>query len=164
MEKINRENLVNTLNAVKTRIKEAKKRKFVYKTGERYLTGWAVISCIDDYKTLIEVLAYLQSQMANIDSAASALGIDITTLHEVNDEDFDDEDFDADDEDNGANGPTLCGYPVADWIEDVKTRKAELDTIAEIEKLMKAKALIENNLSEDDRFSIQMEQVANLLG
>ena len=48
--------------------------------------------------------------------------------------------------------------------EDVKTRKAELDNIATIEKLTKAKALLENNLSEDDRFNIQMAQVADLMG
>ena len=86
--------------------------------------------------------------MANTAGAAEDLGIDLSTL----------------DEEDQPTVPTLCGYPVTEWIEDVKTRKAELDNIATIEKLTKAKALLENNLSEDDRFNIQMAQVADLMG
>lgn len=148
MDKISRENLVQNLNLVNSRIKEAKKKKFEYKTDERYLTGWAIISQIEDYKELVEVLAYLKSQMANTAGAAEDLGIDLSTL----------------DEEDQPTVPTLCGYPVTEWIADVKTRKAELDNIATIEKLTKAKALLENNLSEDDRFNIQMAQVADLMG
>ena len=73
MDKISRENLVQNLNLVNSRIKEAKKKKFEYKTDERYLTGWAIISQIEDYKELVEVLAYLKSQMANTAGAAEVL-------------------------------------------------------------------------------------------
>lgn len=146
--KINRENLVANLNTVNKRIKEASKKKFNYLTGDRYLTGWAIISDIEDYKELVEVFAYLKSQLANTAGAAEELGVDLNALEE----------------DEQLTVPTLCGYPVTDWITDVKTRKEELDNINNIIKWNKAKALLENNLSEDDRFNIQMEQAADLLG
>ena len=98
MDKISRENLVQNLNLVNSRIKEAKKKKFEYKTDERYLTGWAIISQIEDYKELVEVLAYLKSQMANTAGAAEDLGIDLSTL----------------DEEDQPTVPTLCGYPVTE--------------------------------------------------
>ena len=146
MNKINRKNLVENLNKVNEKLDEAKKIKFEYKTGDRYLTGWAVIKNITNLKELLEILTYLKGQMVNTTDAAKDLGIDLSELEGIED-----------------NIPTLCGYKVTEWIDDVKTRKAELDNIALINKLNKAKSLLEANLSEDDKFELDMQRAMDLL-
>lgn len=147
MNKINRKNLVENLNKVNEKLDEAKKAKFDYKTGDRYLTGWAVIKNITNLKELLEILTYLKGQMVNTTDAAKDLGIDLSELEGIED-----------------NVPTLCGYKVTEWIDDVKTRKSELDNIALINKLNKAKSLLEANLSEDDKFELDMQRAMDLLG
>ena len=146
MNKINRKNLVENLNKVNEKLDEAKKAKFEYKTGDKYLTGWSIIKNIKSLKELLEILTYLKGQMVNTTDAAKDLGIDLSEIEGIED-----------------NTPTLCGYKVTEWIDDVKTRKAELDNLALIDKLCKAKKLLEANLSEEDKFELDMQRAMDLL-
>lgn len=146
MNKINRKNLVENLNKVNEKLDEAKKAKFEYKTGDKYLTGWSVIKNIKSLKELLEILTYLKGQMVNTTDAAKDLGIDLSEIEGIED-----------------STPTLCGYKVTEWIDDVKTRKSELDNLALIDKLCKAKKLLEANLSEDDKFELDMKRAMDLL-
>ena len=59
--------------------------------------------------------------------------------------------------------PTICGYTVDEWIEDIKTRKQHLDNIQKIQDLKKAKEILEAHLSEDDKFALDMQKVAEYL-
>lgn len=122
------------------------KKDFKYKTGDRYLTGFAIICQVDDRKELVEIYSYLKKQMKDDKEAASELGIDPEDL--------------VDDEEEV---PTICGYPVEDWLEDVKTRKAQLDAIERLAKLEKAKEILKRNLSDDDLFALEMGEVADLM-
>lgn len=146
MNKINRKNLVENLNKVNEKLDKAKKAKFEYKTGDKYLTGWSVIKNIKSLKELLEILTYLKGQMVNTTDAAKDLGIDLSEIEGIED-----------------STPTLCGYKVTEWIDDVKTRKSELDNLALIDKLCKAKKLLEANLSEDDKFELDMKRAMDLL-
>lgn len=146
MNKINRKNLVENLNKVNEKLDEAKKAKFEYKTGDKYLTGWSVIKNIKNFKELLEILTYLKGQMVNTTDAAKDLGIDLSEIEGIED-----------------STPTLCGYKVTEWIDDVKTRKSELDNLALIDKLCKAKKLLEANLSEEDKFELDMQRAMDLL-
>lgn len=146
MNKINRKNLVENLNKVNEKLDEAKKAKFEYKTGDKYLTGWSVIKNIKSLKELLEILTYLKGQMVNTTDAAKDLGIDLSKIEGIED-----------------STPTLCGYKVTEWIDDVKTRKSELDNLALIDKLCKAKKLLEANLSEEDKFELDMQRAMDLL-
>lgn len=146
MSKINRKNLVENLNKVNTQIDECKAKKFEYKTGDKYLTGWSIIKNVKSLKELLEILTYLKQQMTSVNDAAAELGIDLSTLEGVDD-----------------STPTLCGYKVTEWIDDVKTRKAELDNKEKLDKLFKAKKLLENNLSEEDKFELDMQRAMDLL-
>lgn len=139
--KITKKNLVESLSSINAQIEECLNKKFTYITGERYLTGWSIIKNIKNVKELVEILTYLLGQKSGSAEAEALLGV----TNEVVD-------------------PTLCGYKVSEWIEDVKTRKAELDNNAHIANLKKAKAIVENNLSEDDKFALDMQKVADLLG
>jgi len=137
---ITRQNLVESLNKINEQIEECKSKKFNYVTGERYLTGWAIICKVQDNKELVEILTYLLSQKSNTSEAEKLLGIE--TEKEI---------------------PTICGYTIDEWIEDVKTRKLHLDNIQKIQDLKKAKKLLESHLSEDDKFALDMQEVANIL-
>ena len=146
MGKINRKNLVENLNKVNDQIKTLKDKKFEYKTGDRYLTGWSIIKNVKSIKELLEILTYLKQQMTSVNDAAADLGIDLNKIEGIED-----------------STPTLCGYKVTEWIEDVKTRKLHLDNIQKIQDLKKAKKLLESHLSEDDKFALDMQEVANIL-
>lgn len=146
MSKINRKNLVENLNKVNAQIDACKEKKFEYKTGDKYLTGWSIIKNVKSLKELLEILTYLKQQMTSVNDAAAELGIDLSKIEGIED-----------------STPTLCGYKVPEWIEDVKTRKAELDNKEMLDKLFKAKKLLENNLSEDDKFELDMQRAMELL-
>ena len=146
MSKINRTNLVENLNKVNAQIDACKEKTFEYKTGDKYLTGWSVIKNVKSLKELLEILTYLKQQMTSVTDAAKDLGIDLNTLEGVED-----------------STPTLCGYKVTEWIDDVKMRKAELDNKEKLDKLFKAKKLLENNLSEEDKFELDMKRAMDLL-
>lgn len=146
MSKINRKNLVENLNKVNEQIETLKSKKFEYKTGDKYLTGWSIIKNVKSLKEILEILTYLKQQMTNVNDAAAELGIDLSQIEGIED-----------------STPTLCGYKVTEWIDDVKTRKAELDNKAMLDKLFKAKKLFESNLSEDDRFELDMQRAVDLL-
>lgn len=137
---ITRQNLVESLNKINNQIDECKSKTFKYITGERYLTGWAIICKVQDNKELVEILTYLLGQKSNTSEAEKLLGI--VTEKEI---------------------PTICGYTIDEWIEDVKTRKLHLDNIQKIQDLKKAKKLLESHLSEDDKFALDMQEVANIL-
>ena len=138
---ITKKNLVESLNKVNEQIDECVNKKFNYVTGERYLQGWSIIKNVKTLKELVEVATYLLGQKSNTSEAEKLLGVTDTVVD-----------------------PTLCGYKISEWLEDVKTRKAELDNVAKIANLKKAKTIIENNLSEDDKFALDMQKVADLLG
>jgi hypothetical protein len=137
---ITRQNLVESLNKINAQIEECKSKTFKYITGERYLTGWAIICNVPTVKELAEILTYLLNQKSNTSEAEKLLGIESDT-----------------------ESPTICGYTVDEWKDDVMTRKLELDNIQKIQDLKKAKKLLESHLSEDDKFALDMQEVANIL-
>lgn len=148
---LNREKVLQNYSQVEEEAKslaKSIKKDFKYKTGDRYLTGFAIISQVEDRKELIEIYSYLKKQMKDDTEAAAELGIDPEDLV---------------DEDEEEEVPTICGYPVEDWLEDVKTRKAQLDAIDRLAKLEKAKTILKRNLSDDDLFSLEMSEVADLV-
>lgn len=145
---LNREKVLENYNQVEEMIKELQqklKKDFKYNTGDRYLTGFAIIKQVTDMKELVEIMSYLKKQITTDASAAEELGIDPSELEDEDEK------------------PTICGYLVDEWIEDVKTRKEELDVINKIDKLMRAKELLKKNLSEDDLFKLEMSAVSDLL-
>ena len=145
---LNREKVLENYNQVEEMIKELQqklKKDFKYNTGDRYLTGFAIIRQVTDMKELVEIMSYLKKQITTDASAAEELGIDPAELEDEDEK------------------PTICGYLVDEWIEDVKTRKEELDVINKIDKLMRAKELLKKNLSEDDLFKLEMSAVSDLL-
>ena len=137
---ITRQNLVESLNKINAQIEECKLKTFKYITGERYLTGWAIICNVPTVKELAEILTYLLNQKSNTSEAEKLLGIESDT-----------------------ESPTICGYTVDEWKDDVMTRKLELDNIHKIQDLKKAKEILEAHLSEDDKFALDMQKVAEFL-
>ena len=137
---ITKGNLVENLETIEKYITLCRAKQFNYVTGERYLTGWSIISKVQTQKELIEILTYLLGQKSDTSEAEKLLGI--TPEKET---------------------PTICGYTVDEWIEDVKTRKLQLDNIQKIQNLKKAKEIIKSHLTEDDKFKLDMKQVEELI-
>lgn len=58
---------------------------------------------------------------------------------------------------------TVYGYTKAEWLADFKNRAAVIKLNAENRKLNKALEIIERNLSEDDKFNLDMQKVEELI-
>jgi hypothetical protein len=56
------------------------------------------------------------------------------------------------------------GYTVEEWDAEMMTKRNELAAQVKIEKLEKAIAILEKNMSEDDKFNAEMNMVDELLG
>ena len=59
---------------------------------------------------------------------------------------------------------TVYGYAPEDWMHDFKNRAAIIRLARENEKIEEALDIIERNLSEDDKFALEMDALAELIG
>ena len=57
----------------------------------------------------------------------------------------------------------ILGYTMDEWLNDFKLRAEYVKLEKTTEKLSSALEIIENNLSDDDKFAIEMQSVAELL-
>lgn len=58
---------------------------------------------------------------------------------------------------------TVYGYTKTEWLADFKNRAAVIKLSVENRKLNKALEIIERNLSEDDKFNLDMQKVEELI-
>lgn len=59
---------------------------------------------------------------------------------------------------------TVYGYAPEDWMHDFKNRAAIIKLEKENGKIEEALEIIERNLSEDDKFALEMDALAELIG
>lgn len=65
---------------------------------------------------------------------------------------------------NPKNYPTkISGYSVKTWIDDIKFRLNEVKNKTKLEKLNKVKSLLERNLSEEEKFKKEMQEMAEIV-
>ncbi len=94
-----------------------------------------------DKDTLVAAFADLKSRMTSGSDALSELGFG---KDELEDE-------------------TYLGFTFAEWSQDFQTRAKQIRNEEKIEKLYAAVDIMEDNLSEEDRFSLDMKAVEELL-
>ena len=135
---IKRDEVKSKRESVLAKIKEleesVKKTRFI---TNRYYDGYGLVEGMDKL-TLAAAFKDLKSRMAS--DVMSELG------------------FTNDDEEE----ETYLGFTLDEWMEDFKTRAKQIRDEEKIEKLQDAVCILEDNLSDDDKFALDMEAVEDL--
>lgn len=141
--KITRAELLSKRESLVTRLNELNSYKPVYLTNGRYLDGFGIISEMNDAKALALAYNYVESKSIEINGAVEELGLESLL--------------------DTAEEQTVSGYTPTDWIADIRSKAMEIINKNKINKISAAVTIIENNLSEEDRFSLEMSKVSELL-
>lgn len=124
---------------VKKNKEQMKERKNGYKCARAY-EGFGIIESLDEH---ILVLAYLDMKKKSdmsMYNAAAELGF------------------------KGFKEIHILGYTPAEWEHDFKNRAEYIRLERETKKLEQALDIIGRNLSDDDKFSPEMDALASLIG
>ncbi len=145
---IKRDELLTKKEEIIAKAKEIEKgQKKVRYITNRYYEGIGIVSEMDEPE-LVAALKDLKERFkenAEYDQFAQELGLPVRQKKEDDDE------------------PTYLGYTYDEWMEDFKTRAAYLNNEATLDKLDEALDIIERNLSEEDKFSLEMQALEELL-
>lgn len=123
-----------------------KKQKKVRYVTTRYYEGIGVVASMDEFE-LIATLKDLKTcfkENTEYDQLAQEIGLQVCQKKE--------------DEE-----PTYLGYTYDEWFEDLKTRAAYLNNEATLDKLSEALDIINRNLSEEDKFNLEMQTLEELI-
>lgn len=143
MSTITRENLLKQLEEVNNEIKNLESKEYNYKTNRAW-PGCMVVNTIDSVASLIKVWETIHNSIKTNSDAIKALGLDKLDL--VSEEDT-----------------QYYGYSLKEWEADLKLRAIQFADAKKINKLNKAKKILEKNMSEDDKFAQDMNAVADLI-
>ena len=146
MSKINRENLLANLADLKTKKENLENEKFVYNI-QRHWPGMGKVCEIDTAPELVRMWKAIHIDVNDDKQALTALNMNDGTFEE----------FDP-------KETKFYGYTVEEWDAEMMTKRNELAAQVKIEKLEKAIAILEKNMSEDDKFNAEMNMVDELLG
>lgn len=145
---IKRDELLAKKEEIIAKAKEIEKgQKKVRYITNRYYEGIGIVSEMDEPE-LVAALKDLKERFkenAEYDQFAQELGLPVRQKKEDDDE------------------PTYLGYTYDEWLEDFKTRAAYLNNEATLDKLDEALDIIERNLSDEDKFSLEMQALEELL-
>ena len=138
---IKREELLSKREEVLGRIKNLEAEvKFTRFISNRYYEGYGMVENMDK-DTLVAAFADLKNRMTSGNNALSELGFGKDALEDE----------------------TYLGFTFSEWSQDFQTRAKQIRNEEKIEKLYAAIDIIEDNLSEEDRFSLNMKAVEELL-
>lgn len=145
---IKRDELLAKKGEITAKMQEIeKKQKKVRYITNRYYEGIGVVSDMDEPE-LVAALKDLKERFkedTEYDQLSQELGLPVRQKKEDDDE------------------PTYLGYTYDEWMEDFKTRAAYLNNEATLDKLDEALDIIERNLSEEDKFSLEMKALEELI-
>lgn len=145
---IKRDELLAKKGEITAKMQEIeKKQKKVRYITNRYYEGVGVVSEMDEPE-LVAALKDLKDRFkedTEYDQLSQELGLPVRQKKEDDDE------------------PTYLGYTYDEWMEDFKTRAAYLNNEVTLDKLDEALEIIERNLSEEDKFNLEMQALEELL-
>lgn len=136
---LTKEQLLSKRNELVASIKTMEATEFAYVIPRPYQQFGNVAEM--EQNELIQAFAKLKSQNNDFSQAAAELGFDCDSL----------------------DTPLCGGYSYDEWKADMMTRSAELKAEVALKKAKTALEIIENHLSEDDKFALAMSQVDELL-
>ena len=141
---ITREQLLTKRDEINKRIEDNKniiaKKNEEFKCN-RYYEGFGMASSMDK-KTLILATDHLMhNDMDSKNEAATMLGFDPIDVSKMK----------------------YLGYTRDQWLHDFKLRAEVIRVEAEIKNLREAATIIERNLSDDDKFALDMKNLESLI-
>ena len=148
MSKINRENLLSKLSELKDKKEALENAEFTYRI-KRHWPGIGAISEIDTAPELVNAYKVIHEDAEREKAALCALNMLDGT-------------FDAYTDKNGKE--KHFGHTMDEWDAEMMTKRNELAADVQLEKIEKAIAILEKNMSEDDKFNAEMNKVEELLG
>lgn len=145
---IKRDELLAKKGEITAKMQEIEKgQKKVRYITNRYYEGIGIVSEMDEPE-LVAALKDLKERFkenTEYDQLSQELGLPVRQKKEDDDE------------------PTYLGYTYDEWMEDFKTRATYLNNEATLDKLDEALDIIERNLSEEDKFNLEMQALEELL-
>lgn len=148
MAKINRENLLANLADMRNKKETLENTEFTY----RIQRHWPGVGCISDIASPAELVnAYqrIHDGSEKEKQALTALNMLDGSFPELMDKE---------------GKEKYYGYTIADWDNEMKTKRDELASQSMIARLEKAIEILEKNMSEDDKFNAEMGKIDELLG
>lgn len=144
---IKRNELLTKKEEIIAKMKEIeKKQKKVRYVTTRYYEGIGVVASMDEFE-LIATLKDLKTRFKeNTEYEQLAQEIGLQFCQKEEDEE-----------------PTYLGYTYDEWFEDLKTRATYLNNEATLDKLGEALDIINRNLSEEDKFNLEMQTLEELI-
>lgn len=130
-----KEKLVKANELLETLVEESE-NEMEFRTATKYIPGFGTPSDIGNKEGLVKLYAHLNKNNTELDNAAKELGVDLPK---------------SDDK--------IQGYAKKIWIEDIKRKLLVLDREEKIEKIEKTIDILTNNLSEDDKFAMDMDSI-----
>lgn len=148
MAKINRENLLANLADMRNKKENLENAEFTYRINRH----WPGVGCISDIASPAELVnAYqrIHDGSEKEKQALTALNMLDGSFPELMDKD---------------GKEKYYGYTIAEWDNEMKTKRDELAAQTMIVRLEKAIEILEKNMSEDDKFNAEMSKIDELLG
>jgi len=128
-------------NEMLEKLNEDCEQEFQFRTSSKYIPGYGTPSEIGSKEGLVKLYAHLNKDNAEFDSAARELGVEIP---------------ESDDK--------IQGFPKKVWIDEIKRKLTILTREDKIEKLERTIEILKENLSDDDRFAMDMDSIEDGLG
>lgn len=148
MAKINRENLLANLADMRNKKENLENTEFTYRINRH----WPGVGCISDIASPAELVnAYqrIHDGSEKEKQALTALNMLDGSFPELMDKE---------------GKEKYYGYTIAEWDNEMKTKRDELAAQTMIDRLEKAIEILEKNMSEDDKFNAEMSKIDELLG
>lgn len=140
---ISREEVKAKYQAVKEELaKLAEQEAPAYKTDNKYLPGIGLISELETMKDVAKAAKYIKEESGSFESAVE--GVELTEAEAA----------------EALAETTIMGFKPSVWLAEINQRVVELRKEKRIADLEKAKKILKKNLSEDDKFALDMESIA----
>jgi len=137
-----REEVRIKLKAVQAELKKLEKQENPkYHSEGIYIPGIGEIHEVNSLQQLIKAHAIITKAKVDLTNSSKELEI------ELEDEEFE-----------------YNGIEISKWMEDIKARKNQIAKEKRMSALYGAEKILEKNLSDDDKFDIDMESISDILG
>lgn len=140
MAKITKENILSEYKKAKAEYSELSKKSYDFKikTGFPFLAGMSISGC-PDIETIEGVYINVKEYFDNMEAAKKDLGI------------------------IKGDSDKFYGFTKADWIDSLKTRVSQIQDSKRLKELSKVLPVLEKNLTDSDKFELDMESIENNL-
>lgn len=135
--------LLKKYNETNKAIKTLENREeATYHTINKYLPQIGHIHELTTLQQVVKAKKYINSESGSNADVIAELGIDADELP--------------------VEDVKLMGFPISKWNADINTKVEELRIEIKLEKLYNDASILERNLSEDDKFNLEMSELSTI--